>query len=116
MEKIFLTISEVSNYLSIKPSTLYAWVKTGEIPYYRLGKMVRFKKEDIDAWMESHRENGVDVDKKARKILKVIKRPGMDVECLVKKSIDEAKGLKYNLPSGNQVESSTRKGGDHGLV
>ena len=114
--KEFLTINELSEYLSIKTSTLYSMVESGEITHYRVGRLIRFKKQDVDAWMENHRENSVDVDKKAREILRVIKRPGMDVDCLVKKSIDEVKELKYNLPSGNQVESSTRKGGDHGII
>ena len=114
--KEFLTIDELSEYLSMKKSALYALVESGEIPHDRVGRLIRFKKQDIDAWMEDHRETGVDVDKKAKGILKVIKRPGMHIDCLVKKSIDEVRGLEYNLPSGNQVESSTRKGGDHGLV
>lgn len=95
MDKEFLTINEVSEYLKIKPSTLYSWVKIGEIPHYKLHKMVRFKKEDIDAWMENHRENDIDVEKKAKGILKAVKRPGMTVDCLVKKTIAEVKGNGY---------------------
>jgi len=75
VDKEFLTINEVSEYLKIKPSTLYSWVKIGEIPHYKLHKMVRFKKEDIDAWMENHRENDIDAEKKAKGILRAVKRP-----------------------------------------
>ena len=49
----YLTIGELSAYLSIKSKTLYARVK--EIPHYKVGRLIRFRKDDIDAWMERHR-------------------------------------------------------------
>ena len=49
----FLTIQGVSQYLGIKPKTLYARVK--DIPHYKVGRLIRFKREDVDAWMEKHR-------------------------------------------------------------
>lgn len=100
MDKEFLTINEVSEYLKIKPSTLYSWVKAGEIPHYHLHKMVRFKKEDIDVWMESHRSQNINTGKRAREILKAINRPGMDIGDLAKKYIAEVKGNRYTPHCG----------------
>ncbi len=50
MNDAFLTIKEVSAYLNIKPATLYS--KVGDIPHYKIGRLVRFKRGDIDQWME----------------------------------------------------------------
>jgi len=49
----YLTINDLSIYLGIKPKTLYARIK--EIPHYKVGRLVRFRKEDVDAWMEKHK-------------------------------------------------------------
>jgi excisionase family DNA binding protein len=49
----YLTIDDLSAYLGIKPKTIYARVK--EIPHYKVGRLIRFKREDVDAWMEKHR-------------------------------------------------------------
>ena len=98
--KEFLTIDELSEYLSIKRSTLYSMVESGEITHYRVGRLIRFKKQDIDAWMESHRRESMNIDKQARGVLKVINSPKTDVNSLVKKSIAEIKGNLYTSSHG----------------
>lgn len=99
-EKMFWTVYEVAVYLGVKPSTVYSWVKAGEIPYYRIGKMLKFKRGDVDLWMENHRREGISVDKKTRGILRAINKPRMDVDSLVKKSIDEVKKGLYPSTCG----------------
>ena len=94
----YLTVNEVCQYLNLKACTVYAWVRSSEIPHYRLGKLLRFKKGDIDNWMESHREGVNVVEKKARVILKAMNRPGVDINHLVKKTIAEIKRNGYTTP------------------
>ena len=48
-----LTISQVSNLLNIKPSTLYAWVSQGKIPHVKIHGLIRFQSEDIQQWLTS---------------------------------------------------------------
>jgi excisionase family DNA binding protein len=48
-----LSIREVSEKLSVKQSTLRAWVFQGKIPCVRLGRLVRFKEGDLARWLES---------------------------------------------------------------
>jgi excisionase family DNA binding protein len=91
----YLTINEVSQYLNVKPSTLYLWAKSGKMPHYRLNRMVRFRKADIDTWMESHRSESIEKSKKVSGFLKVMNKPRMNIDSLVKKSIDEVKGNRY---------------------
>lgn len=99
-EKMFWTVNEVAFYLCVKPSTIYSWVKAEEIPHYRIGKMVRFKKKDVDLWMETHRREGIGMEKKARGVLRAINKPQMDVNHLVKKNIDEVKKGLYTSSCG----------------
>jgi len=53
MDRRYLTVNDLSTYLGIKPKTLYARVK--EIPHYKVGRLIRFKREDVDTWMEQHK-------------------------------------------------------------
>jgi hypothetical protein len=66
--------------------------------------------------MENQRREGVNVGEEPKGILKAVNRPRASIDSLIKKSIAQGKGLKYNPSSGNQVESSTREGGDHGII
>ena len=53
--KEILNIDELSEYLSIKKSSLYSKVEMKEIPFYRIGRLLRFKKAEIDHWLEKSR-------------------------------------------------------------
>jgi excisionase family DNA binding protein len=64
----FLTIDEVSEYLGIKKSSLYVKVERKEIPYYKIGHLLRFKKSDIDSWMEKLKSEPVDPPKEPKRI------------------------------------------------
>ena len=49
-----MTIEEVAEYLRVKKRTVYDWVKNGKIPAVKAVGQWRFKKEKIDAWLESN--------------------------------------------------------------
>jgi excisionase family DNA binding protein len=51
-----LTISDVAAYLSIKQKTIYAKVEAGEIPHYHIGRLIRFRIDEIDTWLEGCRK------------------------------------------------------------
>jgi excisionase family DNA binding protein len=48
----FFSIKELSEYISVKPKTLYSWVSRSVIPFYRLQGVIRFRKGDIDRWLK----------------------------------------------------------------
>ncbi len=52
MDKL-LTIDELAEVLSVKKSTIYQWVHLGLIPHIKMGRLLRFKKEDIEKWLLS---------------------------------------------------------------
>jgi len=92
----FLNIRQVADYLGIKVSTLYSLVEEKKIPHYRIGRQIRFKRSDIDAWMDNQKEEMVDAKVEARKVIGSLqKRSNIDVDRIVKKSIDEVKGKGY---------------------
>jgi excisionase family DNA binding protein len=53
---MLLTVKDLSARLNIKSSTLYLWAAKGEIPCLKIHGLVRFRKDEIDQWLESFRE------------------------------------------------------------
>src|SRR5687768_10219149 len=58
MEETFLTTEEVLEYLQVNLRTVYRLIKAGKIPAVRVGRQWRFRKRDIDAWLDSQRPRG----------------------------------------------------------
>ena len=58
MDESFLTTEEVLEYLQVNLRTVYRLIKAGRIPAVRVGRQWRFRKRDIDAWLEAQRPRG----------------------------------------------------------
>lgn len=52
-----MTLQEVAEYLQIKDRTIYQWVQQGKIPGFKLGNVWRFRREDIDLWIEERKRD-----------------------------------------------------------
>jgi len=46
-----LTIEEVAKYLRVSERTVYDWAQKGEIPAGKIGTVWRFKKDEIEKWV-----------------------------------------------------------------
>lgn len=47
-----LTVTEVAEYLRVSQRTVSNWAQSGEIPCGKLGGSWRFRKSDIDRWLD----------------------------------------------------------------
>ncbi len=54
-DEVFLTTEEVLAYLQVNLRTVYRLIKAGKIPAVRVGRQWRFRKRDIDSWLDSQR-------------------------------------------------------------
>ena len=63
-------VKRLSGYLSVKPSTIYALIERKEIPHYRIGRLVRFKPNEIDEWLARKMCEISKTNSAAEKILK----------------------------------------------
>jgi excisionase family DNA binding protein len=100
----YIAINEVAQYLSIKVKTLYAKLVSENIPHYRIGRLIRFKKEDIDTWMEAN-SAGKKEDAKIpagthRRGRRHNQGPARDIDRAVKKTIDQVKKEDYTSSRG----------------
>jgi nitrogen PTS system EIIA component len=48
-----LTVKEVSDYLRVSERTVLEWAQKGEVPCGKLGNSWRFRREEIDRWVDS---------------------------------------------------------------
>lgn len=59
MEKL-LTVDDLCELLQVKRSTVYDWTHTGYIPHYKFKKVLRFKEDQIQRWLNRKRKKGMD--------------------------------------------------------
>lgn len=48
----FLTTEDVLGYLRVTPRTIYRLIRSGALPAVRIGGQWRFRRSDIDRWLE----------------------------------------------------------------
>jgi len=51
----FYTVKTLAEKLAITPITVYRMVDQGKLPAVKIGKSIRFKPQDIDAFLETVR-------------------------------------------------------------
>ena len=49
-----LTASELEAWLDIDVNTVYGYVQRGLIPYIKIQSNVRFRRTEIENWLETH--------------------------------------------------------------
>jgi excisionase family DNA binding protein len=55
----FLTTEEVLAYLQVNLRTVYRLIDAGKLPAVRVGRQWRFRRRDIDAWLDQQRAASV---------------------------------------------------------
>lgn len=59
MEDDILTIEEVAKYLRVSDRTVYDWAQKGEIPAGKIGTVWRFKKSEVENWVNARLSSDV---------------------------------------------------------
>lgn len=54
MNDNLLTLTEAAALLNIKEGGLRGLIFKKQIPYIKIGRLVRFKRETLIAWLETH--------------------------------------------------------------
>ena len=108
MSNSYMTVKQLSEYLTIQSSTLYSWVAQGKIPHVRIHGLIRFRPEEIEAWVGSYRKGPPEIPSVGprRKVLG-------NIDTLIAR----AKREVYNTPQGEtRPISSAKKGGRNGAI
>jgi len=63
MNERTLTIKELAKYLNVTERTIYNLLERGELPGFKVGANWRFRKEDINKWIEENKKMNVPTKK-----------------------------------------------------
>ncbi len=63
-----LNEDEAAQILTVEPQTLADWRSTGRynLPFIRMGRLIRYRRADLDAWLESRVVGGKQLPKEQR--------------------------------------------------
>jgi excisionase family DNA binding protein len=53
MESRWLSVEEIAKYLGVVDHTVYRWIESRGLPAHRVGKLWKFKTEEVDSWIKS---------------------------------------------------------------
>ena len=53
MERRFVGIDELAKYIGMSKNNVRYWVFTRQITYCKIGRSVRFEKQEIDNWVNN---------------------------------------------------------------
>lgn len=46
-------MDEICKYLGVSKDTVYKWIDEHEMPAHQMGRLWKFKKEQVGAWVEA---------------------------------------------------------------
>jgi excisionase family DNA binding protein len=86
-----LTTKQLATYLKLNELTIYKLVRLGVIPVIKLGKVLRFKKDVIEKWLDLESGWDAQFETLLRKTLEFGKNAGITEE-RIKRTISETRG------------------------
>lgn len=107
MEEDILTIEEVAKYLRVSERTVYDWAQKGEIPSGKIGTVWRFKKTEIEKWVNDRLSSNAKPAVQSSQIqVKNILSPDRIVFLNHSTKHDALLALADNLSTAPQVKAS----------
>lgn len=53
MDDSYISVEQIAEYLGVSRDTVYTWITGKGMPAHRLGRLWKFKKAEVDAWVKS---------------------------------------------------------------
>ncbi len=58
----WLSVDEIAEHLGIQQETVYMWIVQKGLPAHKLGRLWKFDKDEVEAWVRSGRAARTDTD------------------------------------------------------
>lgn len=49
----WLSVEEMGKYLGVSNDTVYRWINRHNMPAHKIGRLWKFKRDEVDAWVKS---------------------------------------------------------------
>jgi excisionase family DNA binding protein len=53
MEDRWLSVEEMAKYLGVSNDTVYRWIDGHNMPAHKMGRLWKFKRDEVDQWVKS---------------------------------------------------------------
>ena len=57
------SVEEIAGHLGVKPTSIYKWITRKGMPAHKLGRLWKFKIDEVDGWIRSGKAAQMDSDK-----------------------------------------------------
>jgi len=61
MTQTLLTVKQLSSFLNVHLNTIYKWKDQGDIPFIHINGQVRFRKSELDIWLDNRSFNSAQI-------------------------------------------------------
>ncbi len=58
IEDRWLSVDEIAEYLRVKRDTVYKWIDRKGMPAHKAGRLWKFKRDEVDAWVRNGSRRG----------------------------------------------------------
>ena len=64
LEDRWLSVEEIAEYLGIKRDTVYKWINRKNMPAHKVGRLWKFRKDEVDEWIRQDSTGQQNVDQR----------------------------------------------------
>ena len=51
MDDRWFSVAQIADYLGVSQDTVYTWITTKKMPAHKIGRLWKFKRDEVDAWV-----------------------------------------------------------------
>ena len=55
----WFSVDEIATHLGVKRDTIYKWIERKGMPAHKVGRLWKFRKDDVDNWVRTSTNNNV---------------------------------------------------------
>ena len=53
MDDRWLSVDEIASHLGVSRDTVYRWIDTQDMPAHKVGRLWKFRKDEVDSWVRA---------------------------------------------------------------
>ncbi len=53
MSDPWMSVEEIASYLGVSKDTIYGWIAKREMPAHKVGRLWKFKSDEVDTWVRA---------------------------------------------------------------
>lgn len=62
----WVSVDEIAIYLGVRRDTVYKWIVRKSLPAHKIGRLWKFRKDEVDSWVRGGAEKSVDTSRDER--------------------------------------------------